>query len=497
MSKIIKRDKVSILIAALGGEGGGVLMNWIVKSAREYECGVQATSVPGVAQRTGATSYYIELSHQSSKNKLKTNFSLMPMAGRVDLVVASELLEAARMMEKGFISKKTTLITSNSRIFTNLEKMHKSDGRYDSQTILEAAKQLSHRLITLDLHDIAIRHNTIISAPMFGALSAANILPWNLEYSKKIISSEQNSKNNTLSFASAAKIVLSGEETKIDEKVILEEKDNAIDFSLNYDGVLPKDISLYTNLGYKRCIEFQNKNYGNLYILRVNFFLKHLVKDDFTNLKAVSESIRVLALWMTYEDIPRVASIKKSKLRFQSVKEELKLEPNQTYKIFDYFRPSAKEIKAILPSFLGNFVEKIINILGKIFYGKKGVRVVSNTISGFLILSLLSSLSLIRKYSSRYKAEQNAINNWMEMMSKAFSYSAQYAEALASLPRLLKGYGDTWDVGIERYNLLLDSLVKPTLDKEIKKTDVKLLQDALNASLNFQGDEKLTSLLEK
>ena len=145
MSKIIKRDKVSILIAALGGEGGGVLMNWIVKSAREYECGVQATSVPGVAQRTGATSYYIELSYQSSKSKLKTNISLMPMAGRVDLVVASELMEAARMMEKGFISKKTTLITSNSRIFTNLEKMHKSDGRYDSQTILEAAKQLSHR----------------------------------------------------------------------------------------------------------------------------------------------------------------------------------------------------------------------------------------------------------------------------------------------------------------------------------------------------------------
>ena len=41
-----------ILIAALGGQGGGVLMNWIVSAARAAGHEVQATSVPGVAQRT-------------------------------------------------------------------------------------------------------------------------------------------------------------------------------------------------------------------------------------------------------------------------------------------------------------------------------------------------------------------------------------------------------------------------------------------------------------
>ena len=45
-----------ILLAALGGEGGGVLMNWIVAAARRAGHVVQATSVPGVAQRTGSTS---------------------------------------------------------------------------------------------------------------------------------------------------------------------------------------------------------------------------------------------------------------------------------------------------------------------------------------------------------------------------------------------------------------------------------------------------------
>lgn len=55
----------SVLIAALGGEGGGVLADWLVTCARNFGLSVQATSVPGVAQRTGATSYYVEWSRQA------------------------------------------------------------------------------------------------------------------------------------------------------------------------------------------------------------------------------------------------------------------------------------------------------------------------------------------------------------------------------------------------------------------------------------------------
>ena len=54
--------------------------------------------------------------------------------GRVDIVIASELLEAARVLEKGYINPdSTTLITSSSRIYTNLEKSHLADGRFDEE----------------------------------------------------------------------------------------------------------------------------------------------------------------------------------------------------------------------------------------------------------------------------------------------------------------------------------------------------------------------------
>ena len=57
---------LSILITALGGEGGGTLMNWILDCARKENFFVQGTSVPGVAQRTGSTSYYIEICNKNS-----------------------------------------------------------------------------------------------------------------------------------------------------------------------------------------------------------------------------------------------------------------------------------------------------------------------------------------------------------------------------------------------------------------------------------------------
>ena len=52
---------LTVLIAALGGEGGGVLTDWIVAAAASQNFPVQSTSIPGVAQRTGATTYHIEL----------------------------------------------------------------------------------------------------------------------------------------------------------------------------------------------------------------------------------------------------------------------------------------------------------------------------------------------------------------------------------------------------------------------------------------------------
>src|SRR5271169_4913096 len=125
---------ITVLIAALGGEGGGLLAEWLVETAVQAGYPAQGTSIPGVAQRTGATTYYVEIYPKpvSELAGRKPVLSLLPVPGCIDLLVASELLEAARTVQAGMASaERTTLVTSTSRTLTTTEKIVPGDGRFD------------------------------------------------------------------------------------------------------------------------------------------------------------------------------------------------------------------------------------------------------------------------------------------------------------------------------------------------------------------------------
>ena len=100
----------------MGGEGGGVLADWIVDLAEHGGYLAQMTSVPGVAQRTGATIYYVEL-FPKCRDRRRTRgppvLALTPVPGDVDIVIASELMEAGRAVQRGLVTPdRTTLIAS-------------------------------------------------------------------------------------------------------------------------------------------------------------------------------------------------------------------------------------------------------------------------------------------------------------------------------------------------------------------------------------------------
>ena len=87
----VSRQRITIAIMALGGQGGGVLADWIIALAERENYTAQGTSVPGVAQRTGATIYYIELFPKSGQAPV---LALSPMPGDVDILIAAELMES-------------------------------------------------------------------------------------------------------------------------------------------------------------------------------------------------------------------------------------------------------------------------------------------------------------------------------------------------------------------------------------------------------------------
>ena len=137
----------------------------------------QSTSVPGVAQRTGATIYYIEM--LPPRDGRAPVLSLMPTPGDVDVVLAAEFMEAGRSMLRGLVTPdRTTLIASTHRSFAVGEKERPGDGIGDPVTVVEAADFAAKRAIAFDMQSLPNANGSVISAAMFGALAAAEVLPF-------------------------------------------------------------------------------------------------------------------------------------------------------------------------------------------------------------------------------------------------------------------------------------------------------------------------------
>jgi indolepyruvate ferredoxin oxidoreductase beta subunit len=170
---------IKLAIMAVGGQGGGVLTNWIEDCAHRNGYVVQATSVAGVAQRTGATIYYMEMAPAQERAPV---FSLLPAAGDVDILVAAEMMEAGRAIMRGFVTPdRTTLIASSHRALAVSEKTVPGDGIANSEEVIAAAEIAAQRFIAFDMEKMAVDAGSMISASLFGALAGSGALPFERE----------------------------------------------------------------------------------------------------------------------------------------------------------------------------------------------------------------------------------------------------------------------------------------------------------------------------
>lgn len=167
---------LKLAVMAVGGQGGGVLTGWIEALARANGYAVQATSVAGVSQRTGATIYYVEMCPDTGRQPV---FSLMPAAGDVDVLIAAEMMEAGRAILRGFVTPdRTVLIASTHRALAVSEKMVPGDGIANAEEVRAAAAVAARRTVFADMERAALEAGSVISAALFGALAGAEVLPF-------------------------------------------------------------------------------------------------------------------------------------------------------------------------------------------------------------------------------------------------------------------------------------------------------------------------------
>jgi len=482
-----------ILITALGGEGGSTLMNWLVTAARDSGFEVQATSVPGVAQRTGATSYYLEVSDVEGPAIL----SLLPMPGRVDIVLSSELVEAARVIEQGFVSPKTTtLIASRSRTYAIAEKVQQDDGRYNTVSIDNAARQMAKRAILIDLQKLAIDNGTFISATLFGAIAGSGALPWSIADSRRLLEQDTGTAASLAGFDAAAAAVNNIETVNGADAV------GKSEHSKRPVGVVQDAHSstALTELMQHASVvleAYQDKDYAELYRARMQTLLATVAERKDTHTDVMLEAARRLANWMAYEDIARVADLKTSTQRFAEVRNECGASDEQIVRITEYLKPRTEEIADILPVALG---EKIMN---RVRRGKgfpllgKGRRITSNAAWGYWLLRLTASMKRFRRRSLRFRHEQLHIELWLDALRKTLPRSHEFSRALAELPRVRKGYSDTLVRGLQSYKTIFESIVQPAIDCQQEAESTELLKQALTASFKDEDHKKLNETVVK
>src|SRR5262249_55032213 len=145
---------------------------------------------PGVAQRTGATTYYLEIfpARRSELGGKEPVLSLTPSPGNVDVMVASELVEAGRAMQNGYVSpERTTLIASPHPIYATAEKMKMAGGRCGRDRVRGAGGQLAKKAVMFDMRKLAQESGTVINAVLFGAMAGSGVLPLSREACEQAI----------------------------------------------------------------------------------------------------------------------------------------------------------------------------------------------------------------------------------------------------------------------------------------------------------------------
>ena len=514
---------IKLTIAALGGQGGGVLANWLIGIAESEGYLAQTTSVPGVAQRTGATIYYLEFFPQSAAAAAGRDpiMALMPVSGDVDCVLASELAEAARAIQRGLVTRdRTTLIASSHRSYAISEKSAMGDGAANEEELIELVRSQAKRVVLFDMDAVAESHHSVISSVMLGALGGSGVLPFRkAAFEAAIKKGGIAVSTNLAAFEDAWQRAERGGEAAPARVVGSAIGDSGAQGSvqggggtaqagvsgvsraagsadlgppaaLSLGGTLARDTvgtaadplsdvpaqarspKLQPLLDRVRRLAAPVQKIALEGVRRAidyqdpeyaKLYLDRLERvaalDGGQRESSLTEATaRSLALWMTFEDTIRVADLKTRPTRFARVRDEIRADPGQLFGITEFMKPRVTEIAGTMPAGLGRWVLRSPGITRLLTGWTGGKQIRTGTVTGFLMLHMLGGMKRWRRGTLRFHEENERIEQWLGRIEGLAATNYALAVELAKAQRLVKGYGDTHERGWRNFSSLVDKL---------------------------------------
>ncbi len=446
---------ISLAILAMGGQGGGVLADWIVALGEAQGWHVQSTSVPGVAQRTGATIYYIEMLKTDGR---QPTLSLMPMPGDVDIVLAAELMEAGRSMLRGLVTpERTVLIASTHRSLAVSEKSSPGDGEGDPDLVRLAAGTAAKRVIAFDMQSLAERAGSVISAAMFGALAGSGRLPFERDAFEAAVRAggkgvEPSLRAFSLGFEAARRPVTPRPLRKGIEKRFAAVPEQAGQPVL--DALLarirtgfPEGLHPMLFAGVRRLVAYQDPAYAAEYLDLVAPFVAQGLGEI---------AAKYIAVAMAYDDVIRVADLKTTASRLARVQDEMAVTDRQLLATTEFMHPRGEEVVGLLPAGTGRWIMArpgLFRLIDRVVNRPRRVR--THTIFWFCVLYAVAGLRRHRRGTLRHAEEMAHRDAWLaEATRLAPSHPGLAAEVLAAR-RLVKGYSDTHARGLGKFDRVM------------------------------------------
>jgi indolepyruvate ferredoxin oxidoreductase beta subunit len=496
-----------------------VLSNWITDLAQTAGWHVQSTSVAGVAQRTGATIYYVEMAPRDPARPGELPvLSLSPSPGDVDILIAAELAEAGRAVLRGFVTPdRTVLIASSHRMLAVSEKIVPGDGRAEGSTMIRRAADASRRLICFDMESMAKQAGSVVSASLFGALAGSGELPFPRDaYEETIRVAGKGAAPSLRAFGLAYDRVAGdepekeagpdtpvpkGKQARGPQK--LERKWNDLGQRLV---ALPTEVRELAEPGLAKVVDFLDPAYGAEYLDLID---RAVAGDNAdanwagANWAFSREAAKYVANAMVYDDVVRVADLKTRSSRAERVRAEVRLGADQTLQTTEYFHPRMEEICGLLPNRIGARIEadpKLLKRLNR--FVDRGRRIRTDGIFGFGMLWVIAGLRRWRRGMHRHHVEKAHMMEWLSLAESERKSDYGLAVEILKCRRLIKGYSDTHKRGQSKFDRVISCLpllrgrsdaadwIKRLREAALADADGSTLDGAIKTVKSFTDDAK-------
>jgi len=496
---------IKIAVLAMGGQGGGVLADWLVEMAEHAHWWAQTSSVPGVAQRTGATIYYLELLPEDAVKAAgrAPTLAMMPTPGDVDLVVAAELMEGGRAIQRQLVTpERTTLITSSHRSYAVGEKSAPGNGISDANKVLDAGRACAKRFLCFDLQALADRAGSVISASLFGAIAGSGALPFSrTDFEETIRRSGKGVEASLRAFAlgfeaaqnappEVAPIALPDNLPAVPAPDTVRHPRVRALLQTMHEG-FPAPLHAMLTAGVRRTLDFQDLAYAQQYL----HTLADLHQLDAQHGGAAKNwaltlaAAKHVAVAMSYDDVIRVADLKTRSQRFARVHKEVGVKPGQLLYTTEYMHPQIDEVCGCLPAPLGRWILRTPLMRHVIEpFCRKGRFLKTGTLSGFVLLYVLSGMRRFRRSTLRHKIEQQGLQDWLALVRQTVATDYDLAVEIVECRRLVKGYSDTHVRSTSKYLKLMDAarglMQTPDAARQLKALRDAALADAKGSKLD-------------